>query len=69
MPLKDEELREFINITPEQFENLRPHIEEKRPVYEAMNKLIGDIELWEAGLGPKPTNAIICGPRQVRGAR
>lgn len=69
MLMKDDELREFINVTPEEFEKLRAYIEEKRPVYEAMNILIGDVELWQAGLGPKPTNVIPCGPRQVRGAR
>lgn len=27
------------------------------------------IQLWEAGLGPKPTGVIMCGPKQVRGGR
>ena len=69
MPLTDEELRAFINVTPEEFAKIKPRIGPKeRATYEAMHKLCGDIELWEAGLGPKPTNAIICGPRQVRRA-
>lgn len=67
--MTDEELRAFINVTPEQFEKMRDYIEKNRPIYEAMNKLIDDVELWQKGLGPKPTNAIICGPREVRGAR
>lgn len=68
--MTDEELRKFINVTPDEFEKIKPNITPaQRATYEAMNKLCNDIELWQAGLGPKPTNAIICGPREVRGGR
>lgn len=41
---------------------------EKRAVFERLDDLCGEISLWQAGLGPKPTDAIICGPRQIRRA-
>lgn len=41
----------------------------KRATIERMAELEGEIALWQAGLGPKPTGAILCGPKQVRGAR
>jgi hypothetical protein len=40
----------------------------KRATYERLVTLGDEVNLWQAGLGPKPTGAIICGPRQVRRA-
>lgn len=42
---------------------------EKREALERLIALAEGINLWQAGVEPKPTGAIICGPRQVRGAR
>ena len=27
-----------------------------------------ELELWQAGLGPKPEGVIVCGPKQIRRA-
>jgi hypothetical protein len=32
---------------------------ERRRCYESMRQLESDVELWQAGLGPKPTGAIL----------
>lgn len=40
----------------------------KRALFERMGELEGEIALWSAGLGPKPTGVILCGPKQIRGA-
>ncbi|HEU4635423.1 MAG TPA: hypothetical protein VFS41_04550 [Edaphobacter sp.] len=43
---------------------------EKRATYVRLADLAVEINLWQEGLGPKPTDAIICGPREVlRGRR
>lgn len=39
---------------------------EKRATIERMAELVDEIALWQAGVGEKPRDAIICGPKQVR---
>ena len=34
---------------------------EKRALYNKMASLETEVELWQAGLGPKPEGVIICG--------
>ena len=41
---------------------------EKRATYERLVTLADEINLWTAGVGPKPAGAIICGPKQIRRA-
>lgn len=33
------------------------------------DKAEGDIMLWQAGLGPRPGNVIICGEKEIRDGR
>lgn len=39
---------------------------ERHALYQRMHDLEGEIALWQAGLDPKPTDAILCGPKQIR---
>ena len=39
---------------------------ERRALWERMHEVEGEIALWQAGLGPKPSGVIVCGPREVR---
>lgn len=41
----------------------------KRAAYERMAEVCDEIDLWQAGVGPKPSGVILCGPKQIRGAR
>jgi hypothetical protein len=34
--------------------------QKKRAVYERMSDVCIELELWQAGLGPKPANIIVC---------
>lgn len=61
MAMNDEQLAQFLNVTPEQLQKLNPS-KETRAVYEKML----DVELWDKGLGPLPEGVIVCGPRQIR---
>lgn len=67
--LTDAELTEFLALTPEEaaiiFAKITP---EKRAVWERMAEVYGEIVLWEAGVGRKPSGVILCGKQQVRGA-
>ncbi len=69
--MTDRELAEF--ICPNDVEKgLRavPNISaSERAVFEQMDRLLTDVSLWDAGLGPKPTYARICGPREIREGR
>lgn len=42
---------------------------EKRATYERLVTLGDEINLWSAGVGPKPAGVIVCGPRQIRAGR
>ena len=38
----------------------------KRAVCVRLIEVGREANLWTAGLGPKPTGAILCGPKQIR---
>lgn len=42
---------------------------DKRATWKRMYALEGEIALWQAGLGPRPTDAILCGPKEIRGGK
>jgi len=68
----DEEMGIF--LAPDEPPELRAKLvaslnADQRNLFEHMNKLCADIFLWENGLGPKPTNAILCGPNEIREGR
>jgi hypothetical protein len=64
--LTDEELAKYLVCTPEQVLKLTP---QKRAAYEALVEKGMEIDLWESGVGPRPADAILCGPKQVRALR
>ena len=69
--MTDDELAEFLGLKgkvgcAELMAKITP---EKRAVYERMHEVETEIVLWQQGVGPKPKGVIICGPRQVKGAR
>lgn len=39
---------------------------DRRALYDRMREVEFEASLWAAGLGPKPTGVIICGPREIR---
>lgn len=70
--MSDEELGEYLapDETPELRSKLVASLSKKsRATYEAMHKAEGDIMLWQAGLGPRPGNVIICGEKEIRDGR
>jgi len=71
MALTDEALAEFIcpYDVAMGLRFLATATPERRAVYERMVEVVNEIDLWEAGVGPKPTGVIICGPKQIRSAR
>jgi hypothetical protein len=69
----NERLAEFIGIT-----DLTPDMQskfidglspERRALFERMAELEGEIMLWQAGVGKKPQGVILCGKKEIRGAR
>lgn len=38
----------------------------RRATYERMHEVEGELNLWQAGLGPKPTGVIVCRPHGRR---
>lgn len=40
----------------------------RRATIERMAEVEGEISLWQAGIGKKPSGVIICGRKEVRGA-
>ncbi len=69
--MTDAELGEYIapDETPEDRAKLVASLKPgQREVFERMHQVEGELMLWEAGLGPRPTGVIICGPREIRGA-
>lgn len=41
---------------------------ERRALWERMHEVENEVALWQAGLGPKPTDVILCGPKEIKGA-
>lgn len=70
--MTDEEMGVFLapNEPPETRAKLVASLNaDQRAMFEHMNQLCADIFLWENGLGPKPTNAILCGTNEIREGR
>lgn len=59
--MTDEELADHLNIPVE----LVPRLGEKRAAYENLVRVGFEIDLWEAGLGPKPQGVIVCHDRHA----
>lgn len=61
--MTDQELAEFLCCPVELVPRLRP---EKRAAYERLAAKVAEVQLYDAGLGPKPTDAIVCYPRRKK---
>lgn len=63
--MTDPELETFLGIagTKERAKIMASITPEQRALYERMAGLETEVELWQAGLGPKPAGVIICGCR------
>jgi hypothetical protein len=70
MPMTDDELMEFIGIkrcSPEARAKIMARITPaKRAHYESMADTVVELNLWAAGLGPKPQGVIVCGCSRCR---
>lgn len=66
----DEEFGAWLGFTPEESARVMPKFSaEKRALFEKMRQLEIDANLWAAGLGPKPTYALIDTERDFRKRR
>lgn len=69
MPLTDADLAKFLGIDADHpklaafMAKLDPA---KRASYERMHELCGELDLWQAGFGPKPKGVLIDMDRKVR---
>ena len=63
--MTDAEFAAYVNVDECDVSRFSP---EHRARIEEMAAKVAEIELYDAGLGPKPDGVIVCGPRQVRGA-
>lgn len=61
--MTDEEMAPHLGIPVEAVKRMS---ERDRAGYENLIKAGMEIELWQAGLGPRPANMIICGPKEIR---
>lgn len=67
--MTDADLCAFLGLTPAEGSTVIPRLTpERRAVYERMAEVCDEIHMWEAGVGPKPTGVILCGPKQIRKA-
>lgn len=68
--MTDQEFAERLGLSADEAAKIIPMMTpERRAALEQIAGLAMEIHLWEAGLGPKPTGAILCGPRQIRSAQ
>jgi hypothetical protein len=60
--MTDDELIDFLNIRDEQQRDkiLAGITPEQRATYERIREVCFDIDLWEAGIGPRPQGVILC---------
>jgi hypothetical protein len=60
--MTDQELAAFLCIAgdPDEHTIIARLTPKARAAYEALKTLEEDIVLWQQGVGPKPTNAILC---------
>lgn len=64
--MTDQELTDELGVTLEVVRLLKPA---DRARYEHLVGVAREVQLWEAGVGPRPTGVIMCGSKQVRGGR
>jgi hypothetical protein len=69
LKMTDDELADFLGIKGKEgcgliMAGITP---EKRATYERMAEVETELFLFQCGLGPRPQDVIICGPRQGRG--
>lgn len=70
--MTDEEMATFVGLSPEEenrvgfVKGLSP---EKRTLFERMASLELEVGLWQAGLGPRPTDVFIDTERSTRRRR
>ena len=61
--MTDSELAAFLGITDlpaEQQARLIANLGSQRAAYERMHQVTIELDLWQAGLGPKPRGVIVC---------
>jgi len=60
--MNDQQLAAFLGIAgdPDEHKFIARITPEQRATYERMKIVEEDIELWQAGVGPKPTGVILC---------
>jgi hypothetical protein len=58
--MTDEELAEYLHLTPDEAAMVIPHLPpDRRAVYDRMKEVEIELTLWVQGLGPKPQNVLI----------
>jgi hypothetical protein len=68
--MTDQELAEYLHLTPDEAAIVIPKLTAvQRAVFKRMRQLAIDVELWQAGLGPKPRGALIDTERSTRRRR
>jgi len=67
-PMTDEELAEYLGLSPDQMSLYLPNVStEERAMYDYMRKAEMLMPLWESGVEPYPSDAIVNRrPRKVR---
>lgn len=65
--MTDEHLAEFLGIAnePKAQKFIDGLSAEKRATFEKMHQVTMELNLWQAGLGPKPTGVLVDGPRRA----
>jgi hypothetical protein len=65
--MTDEELAEYLHLTPDQAAIVIPKLTPaRRDLYDHMRQVEREAELWAAGLGPKPEGVLIDTERSTR---
>jgi hypothetical protein len=65
--MTDEELAQGLGLTPAEAAILLPRLAaQERAMYERLLELGNKLDLWQAGLGPKPVDVIMCRDRKGR---
>lgn len=66
--MNDQQLAAFLGIAgdPDEHRFIARITPAQRATYEAMKTAEEDIHLWQQGVGPKPTNVILCHDHSAR---
>lgn len=68
--MTDEELAEYLRLTPAEFAIVLPKLSpQRRATYNRMKQIEIDLGLWEAGIGPKPQDVMVDTVRRTRRRR